>query len=276
MLPLGSPVAQLVFDDSVNIERRLFAVAVFFNSEAVGREFGRPPEDHPLDSLDLLQELSSKRPDFKERENGIRAVYEIAVRGVGAYLQTTTNLNRQASQIDQYLKAATVKAQLGPAAARWKSKARWHRFGAIVGISPFLMILMPPVFYADEIARFVKSLWIMDDQTKSSILVWSQVLKDAPIAMTAIVTVPALMLAWILKHFSRMFVQNLNLSADAGNRAAISDVYARMIAQGSSFSPETQKIVIENLFGTKPSGQDEISHGPIDQFLEAIKSKQSS
>jgi len=115
----------------------------------------------------------------------------------------------------------------------------------------------------------------MDQQTEAHLRVWMDLLSKAPIVATVVLSAPLLLFAWILRHFSRLFVRNLYLAADAGNRAAMADVYTRMIAHGAAFTHEQQTIIVQSLFSARLDDRhaDGVPSSPVEQVIDLAKGK---
>jgi hypothetical protein len=274
LLPMGSSVARLVFDKTFSFRDRFFVAAAFVDAAGLPSDFAEYAGDIASRN-DLIGEFYAKFQDFRTSGQEARVLYALTSSNVAQQLETTVRLAAQSRQMEDYLAAVRVVAQLGPAAHRWRVKSRWHIVGACVGIAPFIAILSLPILFAGEIGAALKALWALEGKTAEHLKTWASFLKDAPALATIFVIIPALLVAWILRHFSRLFVHNLALASEASNRAAMADVYARMIAQGGAFTPEQQLVVIKRLFGSddKAGDSDTVPATVAEQVAQLIKPK---
>ena len=273
---LGSAVGSYIFDDTYLFRNRAFAASTFLDAKHCDFLFeGFTILNGLHSSAELIGEFNSKYADFASTGGEAQVLYDMTVRAIGKQIEQASELNRQKQTMENYLAAARIRAELGPAAKRWREKSIVHLIGASIGLAPFIIIIILPFFYGSEISRFIQTLWNMDAQTKEHLTAWTEFLSKAPIAATVFVTVPALLLAWVLKHFSRVFVQNLSLAAESSNRAAIADVYARMIAEGTILTPEQQTIVMQSLFSSakKSTEEDTIPSNVVEQLINLAKTK---
>jgi hypothetical protein len=55
----------------------------------------------------------------------------------------------------------------------------------------------------------------------------------------------------------------------------MADVYTRMIAHGTAFSPEQQTIIVKSLFSTRPDERqaDGVPSSPVEQVVDLAKGK---
>jgi hypothetical protein len=277
LISSGGTHGQYVFDTSFPIQNRAFAVAVFADASNLDPSFGTDPANLPLSAAELLNEFHAVFPEFRSKGGDAQVLFDVTVRALGRQQEASLHLLRQREQFESYLEAAEVRSQLGPAAARWRSKARWHALGVCIGIAPFILLLVLPIVFYNEIGKFSYQLWAMDQETEAHLKAWGEFFAKAPIAATLFLTVPMLLFAWVLRHFSRLFVRNLNLAADAGNRAAMADVYSRMIAQGAGFTPEQQTIIVQSLFASQSDDRhtDGVPSNALEQILNLVKPKSS-
>lgn len=90
------------------------------------------------------------------------------------------------------------------------------------------------------------------------------------IAGIALVTVPALFYAWLLKNISRVFIQNLNLADDASHRRALSFAYLGLLADSKHSATDADRAIILNaLFRPIPPQTND--EGPPAGLIEMVK-----
>jgi hypothetical protein len=275
LIARGGTRGRYIFDNSFAIPNRAFAVGVFADAVNLDAQFGSDPNILPLPSAELLDEFQHVYPDFKGKGGEAQVLFDVTVRALGQQQEAALHLRRQREQFEDYLEAARVRSQLGPAASRWRSKARRHTLGVCVGLAPFVVLLFLPAIFYNQISGFGSRVWSMDQQTEAHLRVWMDLLSKAPIVATVVLSAPLLLFAWILRHFSRLFVRNLYLAADAGNRAAMADVYTRMIAHGAAFTHEQQTIIVQSLFSARLDDRhaDGVPSSPVEQVIDLAKGK---
>lgn len=88
----------------------------------------------------------------------------------------------------------------------------------------------------------------------------------------ALITIPALFYAWVLKNISRLFVQNLSTSEDAAHRRALAITYLGLADNPKVQLSDTDRALILNaLF--RPASPQSADDGPPAGILELIKGK---
>ena len=227
-------------------------------------------------------------PELKDGGES-RVLYELLLnsgRALTELTQRTRELERLKGELEQALINARKTLQLKPAANRWKDSAQLSSFLAFVGLMPFLLLLIGVPLalvwnWADVSATVSAVFYAEDEKTRAAIALWTKFFTDAPWATFVFVTVPVLLFAWTLKHFSRIFVQNMNLATDAGRRAALADVYTRIVsdpelnADGNAITDEQKKIIFEAMFRPRdPRHTDDgIDHTSLDKVIDKMKGK---
>ncbi|WP_119309657.1 hypothetical protein [Cohaesibacter haloalkalitolerans] len=114
--------------------------------------------------------------------------------------------------------------------------------------------LAPQIEQAERTLRETKDALLLLSKSDSSKEIfatplqhYAMMLKDAPWTSLVFVTVPALFFMWILKHFSRIFVQSFNIRNDANYRAALSEIYS-YIDTDNKLTADQKRIVFEAMF----------------------------
>lgn len=273
LLPNGGPLSIILFDNAAPLQDRLFVTSAFVDAKGLDPELGTSTNIRARQVLS--DEFNNQFPEFRTTGQEARVLYALSSSSLSLQLEASLELQRKTRMLDDYLSAVRVVAQLGPAASRWRQKSRWHLVGAVVGIAPFIAILFLPLFFAPQLGYVLTKMWALDAQTAEHLKAWVGVLKEAPILSTAFIVIPALLAAWILRHFSRLFIHNLSLASEASNRAAMADVYARMTAQTGGLAPEQQLVIIKRLFGSDEA-KSEIETIPAtfaEQIAQLFKAK---
>lgn len=276
LAPLGSTLTQYVFDDSFPISHRCFALVTFLKANATSEaDLGDNAERLPLPTGALVEEFNSSYPDFVRSDGLAQVLYDMTARTLGRYLESAMRVDQQRVQFERYMAGAKLRAELGPAAERWRKKAVFHYLWALIGFLPFLAILVLPIWYWPNVSNFVKDLWYLEPAVQTHLTAWSHLLKEGSWSLLLFVTIPTFFVAWVLRHFSRLHIHSLNAAADAGNRSAMADVYARMIAEGGQFTHDQQTIIIQSLFAGKEGSPDHEGIPPniLEDAVKALKNK---
>ena len=86
----------------------------------------------------------------------------------------------------------------------------------------------------------------------------------------AVITVPALFYAWLLKNISRVFIQNLNLADDADHRRSLALTYMGLLQdEKRPTTDQDRAIVLNALFRPIPPHTGD--EGPPAGLIELIK-----
>lgn len=92
------------------------------------------------------------------------------------------------------------------------------------------------------------------------------------IAGLAVVTVPALLYAWLLKNISRIFIQNLNLADDAAHRRSLALTYMGLLQDEKHPAADQDRAIILNaLF--RPIPPQIGDEGPPAGVIDLIRNK---
>lgn len=174
-------------------------------------------------------------------------------------------LDQSASSLADYEKLVRERLALEAPTSFWTAKAQSHRNVAIFFGIVFLAATVGGVYW---ITHFGVDL--VSDADKR--IVGSRenpgLLALVPLAF---ITLPTLAFAWILRHISRIVVQNLALQADAQLRSTIANTYTALTSQNQS-TPAELAIALNALF--RPidgAGHAEIAPPNIRDILEAGK-----
>lgn len=92
------------------------------------------------------------------------------------------------------------------------------------------------------------------------------------IAGLAVITIPALLYAWLLKNVSRIFIQNLNLADDAAHRRSLALTYMGLLQdQKHAASDQDRAIILNALF--RPIPPQTADEGPPAGVIDLIRNK---
>jgi hypothetical protein len=92
------------------------------------------------------------------------------------------------------------------------------------------------------------------------------------VAGLAVITVPALFYAWLLKNVSRVFIQNLNLADDAAHRRALALTYLGLAENPKlSVAEQDRALILNALFRPVPPQTGD--EGPPVGLLDLIRKK---
>jgi hypothetical protein len=92
------------------------------------------------------------------------------------------------------------------------------------------------------------------------------------IAGLAVITVPALLYAWLLKNVSRIFIQNLNLADDAAHRRSLALTYMGLLQdEKHPASDQDRAIILNALF--RPIPPQTADEGPPAGVVDLIRNK---
>jgi len=262
------------------LQLRLLALTMFFKTETTEDTY------QALSSRENYDALYAWAPDLKDGGQ-FRVLYELSLntgRALAEINREKDEIKALKNDLQQALDNARATLKLKPAANRWQRSARISSLLALIGLAPFLFLLLgvPWVVWANwgEVSATISTIFhAADPETKAAIATWQGFFKDAPWATFVFVTVPVLMFAWTLKHFSRIFVQNMNLASDASRRAALADVYTRIVSdpdlnqESNRITDEQKKIIFEAMFRPRdPRHTDDgIDHSPIEKIVATVK-----
>ena len=92
------------------------------------------------------------------------------------------------------------------------------------------------------------------------------------ISGVAVITVPALFYAWLLKNISRVFIQNLNLADDAAHRKSLALTYMGLLQDEKHPTSDQERAIILNaLFRPIPPQTND--EGPPAGLIDLIQKK---
>ena len=143
-------------------------------------------------------------------------------------------------EIDEFKRKVRIDVGLEEPTNFWTEKANGHRTAAIIFGVIFLLAVIGMVLWIDMsavdlVADAVDR--IVGDRSAAA-------LSLVPIAF---ITVPALAFAWVLRHLSRIIIQNLSLEADARLRGTITRTFKALAADRAMNDAELA-IALQALF----------------------------
>jgi hypothetical protein len=225
-------------------------------------------------SRDLLEEIQTKSREVSELHETHKERLEILGKvHVDAFKQALEDyraqfqdqLRQSKASIFEFENLIHERLAIEAPTAFWTAKARSHRNVAILFGLIFLVAIGSGVYWithfgVDLVAEAYRT--IVGDRETPGLLA---------LVPLAFITLPTLAFAWILRHISRIVVQNLALQADAQLRSTIANTYTALTSQNKS-TPAELAIALNALF--RPidgSGHSEIAPPNIRDILEAGK-----
>ncbi|OEO29520.1 hypothetical protein VW23_025255 [Devosia insulae DS-56] len=238
---------------------------------------GSGAERHQLDSLlaevsGLKSELEHAKLDFNEWRSSEEARWSNAVAefaashakttettsdGIGAFLHKAAEkvdaaVRTSEQRVSEFLRTSTEETEKFKKQVRqnvvnevpttfWNAKAEGHRNVAAGAALAFLLVAGIGVYIlSTQGVPLVASAFhtIGGDQSESALLA---------LVPLAFITIPALAFAWVLRHISRVLVQNLSLGADARLRGTITSTF-RALAADRPMSEAELAIALQALF----------------------------
>lgn len=174
-------------------------------------------------------------------------------------------LNDARISLEDFERLVRERLAIEAPTAFWTAKAKSHRNVAILFGVIFLAAIAGGVYWithhgVDLVADAYRT--IVGERETPGLLA---------LVPLAFITLPTLGLAWVLRHISRIVVQNLALQADAQLRSTIANTYTALTSQNKS-TPAELAIALNALF--RPidgSGHAEIAPPNIRDILEAGK-----
>lgn len=169
-----------------------------------------------------------------------RVTKEISAALYEARTNLTEHLRSSSEEIEEFKRKVRIDVGLEEPTNFWTEKANGHRTVAIIFGVLFLGAVLGMVYWIDGYAVNLVSdavdRIVGDRQAAALSLV--------PIAF---ITVPALAFAWVLRHLSRIMIQNLSLEADARLRGTITRTFKALAADRAMNDAELA-IALQALF----------------------------
>ena len=184
------------------------------------------------------QQLNATKSDVKRSTNLMNI--QVAQLMNDTKLQLDETLRTSTEEIEEFKRKVRIDVGLEEPTNFWTDKANGHRmmaasFGAVfllaVGVMVWWIESSAVGFVAEAVDR------IVGDRTAAA-------LSLVPIAF---ISVPALAFAWVLRHLSRIIIQNLSLEADARLRGTITKTFKALAADRAMNDAELA-IALQALF----------------------------
>jgi hypothetical protein len=180
-----------------------------------------------------------------EGEEAIRSLIQSSKDQVTASVSETTQtlaetLRTSTEEIEEFKRKVRIDVGLEEPTNFWNDKANGHRwiaggFGILFLVAVVAMVFWIDGYAVDLVADAVDRI-VGERQAAALSLV--------PIAF---ITVPALAFAWVLRHLSRIIIQNLSLEADARLRGTITRTFKALAADRAMNDAELA-IALQALF----------------------------
>lgn len=189
---------------------------------------------------------------------------------VASWLQNTqrqlTDFQEQKiAELDQIRDLYHSKMQTEAAAVYWRNKARAHRWIAWPSLLVFVAMVATPMATG----------WLHFDALKAFLIEITAATADK-FSLTPVValSIPVVGYGWLLRHVSRLFVQNLTLADDASYRRVMSMTFLGLAKDpASGISDAERGIILNALF--RPAPPNAGDEGPPTGLLDLINPKKS-
>lgn len=166
-------------------------------------------------------------------------------------------LETRRSELALLEKTYSEKLKLEAPAKYWSQIASRSSWAAAVWLALFIGTVL-------GVAYYLVQWWAALSGTLSSFL------KDAGIGGVAFISIVALGLGWILKHFSRGFVQNMQSAADARHRKVMVMTYLGLAKDpDTEISNAERALILNALFRPAPPHSND--SGPPAGILEILR-----
>ncbi len=227
--------------------------------------------DRARDTLSLLEtqtrDTSELYASNRQRLDDLAQAHLDGFKRILSNFETTfeERLDHSRTSIEEFETMVRERLALEAPTKFWTEKAQSHRNVAIGFGIVFLAAIGCGVYW---ITHYGVSLVAEADKTIVGDRANPGLLALVPLAF---ITLPTLAFAWILRHISRIVVQNVALQADAQLRGTIANTYTALTSQTKS-TPAELAIALNALF--RPidgSGHAEIAPPNIRDILEAGK-----
>lgn len=246
----------------------------FFESERSGAQTKEEIETLVDNAKNLIGELETKSRELGELHGAHKTSLErLGDANLEAFRQALESyrsdfhdqLQRSQTSLLEFETMVRERLVLEAPTKFWTEKAKSHRNVAFLFGAVFLAAIGGGVYWithhgVDLVADAYRT--IVGDRETPGLLA---------LVPLAFITLPTLGLAWVLRHISRIVVQNLALQADAQLRSTIANTYTALTSQNKS-TPAELAIALNALF--RPidgSGHAEIAPPNIRDILEAGK-----
>jgi polyhydroxyalkanoate synthesis regulator phasin len=253
---LGAVVAAAGAERTSDREKQKFEELVA-RTEAATEE----SETRLLEICDL-RDSARQRFDAEHAEQALQS--ETAVERFRASLESELSESKERIRaLEQQVRERLV---LEAPTIYWSKKADSHRATAAIFGMAFLIALAGGVYWlthygVDLVGEAYQT--IVGDRENPGLLA---------LVPLAFITLPTLAFAWLLRHVSRIIVQNLSLQADAQLRGTIATTYSALVTEPNGTTPELA-IALNALFRpVDGSGHTEIVPPNVKDIIEMGRS----
>ncbi|UNK36602.1 DUF6161 domain-containing protein [Shinella sp. H4-D48] len=256
MSGLGAVLTAVAEDRTSTAERKMF-------DELVARtQMAAEESESQRIQIDELYEFSKNRFDL-EHDAQIQ-VGEKTADHFRAMLQSELDFSKaRVAELEEQVRDRLV---LEAPTKYWTEKAKSHRTTAIWFGVIFVLALAGGVYWLTHWGVGLVSeayQTIVGERENPGLLA---------LVPLAFITLPTLAFAWLLRHVSRIIVQNLSLQADAQLRGTIATTYSALVHEQSGTTPELA-IALNALFRpVDGSGHAEIAPPNVKDIIEMGKS----
>lgn len=204
-------------------------------------------------------------------------VLRTMIADAGEEITSRSKLADKANKKWEVDKAALLKAydeqlKLEAPATYWDKKRLRHLFVAGGAAIAFIVVVSFGVFWLINSAPLViRDLigGVADGQTGKSLEALP------PLVALALITLPALGCAWVLRLVARVLLSNLDLASDAEARSTMITTYLALIKDSEAqMRSEDRTIILSALF--RPIDPNSNSDAPPPNLIDIIKNSQSS
>jgi hypothetical protein len=211
--------------------------------------FGNPFFDATIDINSATQAL---RASVEAREDSKASAADLSefINNKTTLISELEQLYRQKLIVDE-----PAKFWASVAASKTSSWRGWLVAFAILVLVPIVIVLS----FWNPIAKSIEQI----TSTSTS---------GISFAGLGLITVPALLYAWLLKNVSKVFLQNLMLADDAAHRRALAITYLGLAENPKlQITPEDRALILNALFRPIPphSGDD----GPPAGLIDLVKNR---
>ncbi|KZK86250.1 hypothetical protein PsAD13_01385 [Pseudovibrio sp. Ad13] len=211
------------------------------------------------------------RSSLKERE--LSSLTQEVEDAKKQYEAIKVQIRHREIELSELIAQRRIDLALEPASERWKRLARSHLLGATLGMLPFFLVILSAFFYRTEILHGLGGfLAPYEGATVTPLEQITKFAKEVPWGSFVLISAPVIFVAWVLRFFSRIFIQSYNQYNEAKSKEALTRVYAHMAASENGGLTDAQKLLVfDALF--KPRIVDHKDDGSPISALEKISDK---
>lgn len=209
---------------------------------------------------ELEQKLASASADLDttlaKTQEDARLLIETADKAIEKFseemhVQIGASIKNSNQKLDDFLRASTEETEkfkkrirqdvgLEEPTTFWTRKAKGHRKAAVIFGAVFLAAAVAMVVWID-----ISAVELVADAVDR--IVGDRDAAALTLVPIAFITIPALAFAWVLRHLSRIIIQNLSLEADARLRGTITMTFKALAADRAMNDAELA-IALQALF----------------------------